>query len=233
MTSALFSLFCALSNLVAILPAVLFYRKHNLQDSLFCSITGSVSVLYHLNNNTPNFINIFDNDAIRNVDVLISDMLVVNISSYLIFGDSHIYATKRFLMFLSYLPFETYSVSAGNVYRERLMVFSIILFLTTKLHFDGICGQINRYLWSGVVCSLIDILFYRTLAPNSHKYYNVFHGLHHCMAFISIALYIYAVKEISPTTVPNITTESSITRERSSSSLILELDDIESHVAST
>jgi len=221
MTSTLFSLFCALSNLVAILPAVLFYRKHNLHDCLFCTITGTVSVLYHLNNNTPNFINIFDNNAIRNVDVLISDMLVVNISSYLIFGDSRKYATKRFLMFLTYLPFETYSVSAGNVYRERLMGFSIILFLTTKIHFDG--SNCNRYLWSGVACSLIDILFYRSLAPSSHKYYNVFHGLHHCMAFLSLSLYIYAVKGASLTAEPNITTESSITREKSSSSLILEL----------
>jgi len=219
MKQQLLSTFCIGSNVSALIPTVLFYRAKNYIDGVFCCITATVSVLYHLNNNTPNFIDCFDEQSIRNVDVLISDMLVINIATYLVWGANTNNASYRYLVMLLYLPLETYSVSAGNVYRERLMGLAISVCLCSKLYRETV---LNIYLWSGIMFSTIDVLCYRTLAPNSHTNYNLFHGLHHCTAFISIAFYIYAVQPQK---------EAVITRERSNSALVLEMGDFETTVS--
>ena len=79
------NIFCVFSNLFCILPAFLFYKSNNYFDALFCMLTGIGSTFYHLNNNNAPLVNDwFNEQAIRNVDVIMSDMLILNIATYII-----------------------------------------------------------------------------------------------------------------------------------------------------
>ena len=202
-------IFCIFSNLICILPAYLFYKTNNYYDSLFCIYTGVGSLLYHLNNNSAgnSMVHWFDEQSIRNVDVIMSDLLVINMTTYIIWGTRN-GLDRRIIAFITALPFEVYAVSLGNKYREKLLVICCVACFIVRLTIN----KKNFTLLLGMFISLIDILCYRTLAPSRHHNYNVFHGLHHIAAYSSIAVYFFIHNTPSPT----------IGRERSNSALIEE-----------
>ena len=202
-------IFCIFSNLICILPAYLFYKTNNYYDSLFCIYTGAGSLLYHLNNNSSanSMVHWFDEQSIRNVDVIMSDLLVINMTTYIIWGTKN-GLNRRIIAFITALPFEVYAVSLGNKYREKLLIICCLSCFIARLTINK-----KRFtLLFGMFISLIDVLFYRTLAPSRHHNYNIFHGLHHIAAYSSISVYFFIHNTISST----------IGRERSNSALMEE-----------
>ena len=201
------NIFCVFSNLFCILPAFLFYKSNNYFDALFCMLTGIGSTFYHLNNNNAPLVNDwFNEQAIRNVDVIMSDMLVLNIATYIIWGHTTKKLQYRGLILLVLLPFEIYIVTLGNEQRENFLAICCIACFISRF---STCKE-NKVLFLGIILSIFDLLCYRTFAHKHHHNYNFFHGMHHVFGYLSIVIYKYAV--IDKNRIPN--------RERSNSALM-------------
>ena len=74
----------------------------------------------------------FHEDSIRNVDVTMSDLLVVNMATYIIWGTKN-GLSQRFITLITVIPFEIYAVSKGNEYREKLLTICCFASLITRI----------------------------------------------------------------------------------------------------
>jgi hypothetical protein len=184
--------FNILTNISALLPSILFIYDRNYYDFIVVLGTGLISFLYHLNNNKPQVLTqlIFNENAIRDSDEIMSYILVIQVASYLSFYKD--YYTRSIILFL-YLPFAMYYCLSANYYHIYILLGYVgLISLTTvyNLYIKNLIKIENMILLAiGLALSIIEIILYIQLQEDNVKDYNMYHGFHHLCAFISIIFY--------------------------------------------
>lgn len=186
--------FNILTNISAILPSILFLYDRNYYDFIVVLGTGLISFLYHLNNNKPAVLShlIFNENAIRDSDEIMSYILVVQMATYLSFYKD--YYTRSVILFL-YLPFCMYFALANYINHIFILLGYVgLISLTTaynlyKKHLIKLENMI--FLSIGLALSIAEVVIYVELQDESLKDYNMYHGFHHLCAFLSIIFYYF------------------------------------------
>jgi len=177
-------IWCVGTNLMCLLPAVKAFRN-GMDEWILYGTTGLASILYHLHREPEQALTLLHYDAIRLVDLVLSDMCICWITSYMMFCN----VEKRF--FFLFLPFEMYYVYASVRYARWIVTFfwvtlALCCIFRNPQHYE------KRFLGAGLICSALELLFYEYLSP---MYYNWFHGFHHIFGFLGIYLYMHVKKE--------------------------------------
>ena len=194
------NLFNILSNITCIFPIILFIIDKNYYDSILILNTGIFSFLYHLNNNEPNVLStyIFDDHAIRVVDVCFSEMLVLTIATYVIFYKNYYI---RSVLLNIYFPINIYLVCSDNISRTYILYSFITLCVLSKIiilyKLNKLFSKISCCLFIGLLLNSVQILLYQYLQRVYPIEYNFYHGFHHIFAFLSIILYFLSSKDFS------------------------------------
>lgn len=188
-----------MSNLLCIFPTALFGFDRNFYDALVILGTGLTSFLYHLNNNQPEVLKklLFDVEGIRMADVIMSDILIFQIATYLAFYKD--YEMRTILLFML-LPFELYlNVSSHNLHMYIIFFLVGVLFLFTlynNLYKKQRCKlKYLLFLFGGLSFTTTGLVMYSYLQELNYKRdYNMYHSFHHSCAFISILFYYFIPK---------------------------------------
>jgi hypothetical protein len=188
-----------LSNLLCIFPAILFSFDKNFYDALVIFGTGLTSFLYHLNNNQPQILKklLFDIEGIRIADVIMSDILIFQIATYLAFYKD--FEMRTILLFML-LPFELYlNVSSHNLHMYIIFFLVSVLFifmLYNNLYKKQRCRpKYLLFLFGGLSFTTTGLIMYSYLQELDYKKdYNMYHSFHHSCAFISILFYYFIPK---------------------------------------
>lgn len=182
--------FCILSNLFCFIPTYLHFRNNNFYDCLYIFVTGITSVFYHLNNNNNSLINILDPLAIKLADIVLSDLLIIQTVTYVAFYKNY---NLRAAILFYILPFQIYVCIIDNIYRtiftfSNLAIYTLfVLYLFYKY---SLFGKYPFFIFCiAVSINGIELLCYEYLQKNIN--YNIYHGIHHICAFLSIAVYYY------------------------------------------
>lgn len=190
--------FNVLSNFVCLLPTILFLHDRNYYDAIIVFGTGITSFLYHLNNNDPQLLDyfIFDQTGIQVADAILSDILVFQVSSYLAFYKNFMLRSSLLFMFL---PFEIYMAvtSRGkfHLYVLFLLVGVFTVFVLRHLHKQNkIRSKYMVIFICGAIMNIVEIIMYADLQERYEHKYNVYHAIHHIMAFLSIVFYFFVPK---------------------------------------
>jgi hypothetical protein len=201
-----------LSNLISIIPTILFMNDYNYYDAIIVLGTGVSSFLYHINNNTPDVYkdDILGRHAIQITDSIMSYTLIFQITTYLVLYKN--YYIRSILLFI-YLPLEIYSINYNELYNVYFLLTIIVIFLVFicyNLHLYRTCRKKHLIiLCIGLSMSAVEILMYAYLQKQN---YNAYHSMHHTLAFISIIFYHYIPRKymkehnINPVQIINIPT---------------------------
>ena len=177
-------IWCVATNLFCLFPATKAFRN-GLDEWILYGTTGLASILYHLHRKPEQALTILNYDAIRYVDLVLSDMCICWITSHIMFSN----VEKKF--FFLFLPFEMYYVHASVKYARWIGTF---IWVSMALCF--IAMNINKYnkrfLASALTCSATELIFYEILSPMN---YNWYHGFHHVFGFLGIYLFMHVRKE--------------------------------------
>jgi hypothetical protein len=193
------SYFNIFSNISCIIPTILFIYDRNYYDAIIVFATGLTSFLYHLNNNNPSVLiePIFNENAIRDSDEIMSYLLVIQIATYLSFYKD--YYIRSIILFL-YIPFSLYFVLSYYV-NHIYILFGYISLISVTTAYNMYMKQLIRLqnmslLGLGLIFSIIEIILYIELQEEHPKDYNLYHGFHHLCAFLSIIFYYFVPKYI-------------------------------------
>lgn len=187
---------CIFTNLLAIIPVFLFLIDKNYYDGIYTLTTGTVSFLYHINNNTPNILNknILDQSTIATIDTIYSETLIMNIATYILLYKNH---NLRAGISAFFLPIFVY-IDFMNINLKAHIRYTFIALLGTLVAIKYIYGvfctktiKLHKFiiLCLGAFLNILEIVAYEEL---QNKYtYNFFHSIHHICAFLSITLYFF------------------------------------------
>ena len=187
---------CIFTNLLAIIPAFLFFIDKNYYDGIYTLTTGTVSFLYHINNNSPNILskNILDESTIATIDTIYSETLIMNVATYILLYKNHnIRAgiSAFFLPIFVYIDFMKINLNAHIRYSFIALLGTLV---AIKYIYGVFCSKtIKLYkfiiLCFGAFLNILELVAYEEL---QNKYtYNFFHSIHHICAFLSITLYFF------------------------------------------
>jgi len=187
---------CIFTNLLCIIPSMLFFIDNNIYDGIYVLSTGTISLLYHLNNNEPKILNnTFVNPTlISNIDTLYSETLIINIASYLLFYKNlNIRAALCAFLIPIYIYLNTIdSVDVSHIRYSFIIIMGIIAiikYFTRYFYKKNIKTKYFMLLLLAAFLNFIEVLAFEYL---QNKYtYNFFHSIHHICGFISICLYFY------------------------------------------
>ena len=176
---------CVATNLFCLFPVYISYKK-KLDDWLIYLMTAISSILYHLhhlNQYIEPAYTFLNYDAIRMIDLVMSDMSMCWITSCMTYTNIQ---NKTFFFFL---PFDMYIVYL-NIYNYR-WVFTGLCISTSLIYiFSHIKKYNKKFLCCGLLCSITDLVFYKFLSSIYPLYYNWIHGTHHIFGFLGIYFYI-------------------------------------------
>ena len=187
---------CIFTNLLAIFPSILFFLDKNFYDGFFTLLTGTISFIYHINNNSPSVLNnnIVDNNTIAVIDTIYSETLIINITTYVLLYKKHnIRAAISSLFFAIFLYIDIlHSNYKGYIRYSIIGFFGLIIAL--KHIYGTFCKKTYSYrsfciLCFGAFLNLLELISFEEL--QNRFTYNFFHSLHHIFAFISIIFYFY------------------------------------------
>ena len=206
---------CALSNLAGVVPCYSFYRQGDPPSGVLVLLAAAASVLFHMNNALPQrhaIVDWFDRDAIRMVDVMLADLLLLYVSLYSAFGARQQDALRAawFMM----LPIEMYLFAEGRsadhkLARETFLLVccgACVLFRVARMRrfvgaaAEGPSGrnlaQTTSTLYFAAACliAVTDLFMYRWLADplGPAKPYNMYHGVHHVLAYAAVTIFVKA-----------------------------------------
>lgn len=206
----IFSVFSIFTNLICIIPSIIFLTDKNIFDSLLILETGLASFLHHLNNNVPTILDekIFpEREPILYVDLFCTYILIINIASYLAFYKNYYY---RFIILLTVIPFEIYFLTENSLI-QKYISFGWIGLLSIKILMNIFQYNLwtNKgifFLTGGIILNILQIIFYEYLQLKYVYYGHLYHGFHHFCAFTSIIFYHYVPKYYDNNTL-NITSK--------------------------
>lgn len=179
------AIWCVSTNVVCIVPSYYMY-KNNLIEWVLYLMTGVVSILYHVHRGATPMCAFLDYEAIKTVDLVMSDMCMCWITGYV----------KNANLFL-FLSIDMYIVYVRNEL-FRWILYSIWVSPAFMYIFYNHRKYNMRNFMCGVMCSVGDLTFYKFLADKYPLYYNWLHGVHHIFGFMSIYFY---TKTVSVSTV--------------------------------
>lgn len=196
--------FCIFTNLLCIIPSILFFLDNNIYDGIYTLSTGTVSFLYHINNNDPPILNqtILNGNVIANIDTIYSETLIVNIATYLLLY-KNLNVRASFCAFL--LPIYMYLSTIHTSFVEHIRytfvavmgLIAIFKYVARLCYHKNIKPKKFGLLMLGAAINGIEIYAFEDLQERYS--YNFFHSIHHLCAFISICLYFYGpLTENSP-----------------------------------
>jgi predicted membrane channel-forming protein YqfA (hemolysin III family) len=193
--------FNVISNFICIIPAALFFHDKNYYDAIMIFATGFISFLYHLNNNTPQLLDYypFDQTGIQVADAVLSDILIFQISSYLAFYKN--FMLRSSLLF-TFLPFELYMAVTSRGKFHLYILFMLVgvfsVFIMHQLHKQNKVRTKYMVIFiCGALMNIVGIVMYADLQERYEEKYNVYHAIHHIMAFISIIFYFFVPKNFN------------------------------------
>jgi len=188
--------FCIFTNMICLIPVLLFYMDNNIYDGTYILCTGITSFLYHLNNNEPAVLDskIVDTDMIFKIDTIYAETLIINVATYLLFYKNH---NLRAAICSTILPFYLYlsNMDSSIIFIIRysiIFIFGIIALIKYYVRFcikKDISNKKFIMLNLGILLNGIQILAYEYL-QNEYDY-NFFHSLHHICGYLSVAIYFY------------------------------------------
>lgn len=174
------SWFCIATNIFAAVPAKILWDKGLWGESLFTSLTGLASFIYHgnkLDGWTMNEI------GIRNTDIILADLLVFHTVHLLIRQDI------RWECSIAILPFVIYSAELSVLIRFISMIIygtgCAIWMISHRSQYD--------ILWVllGIFFILVELVCF---FMGNETNYVWLHGVHHITAFISQYCMIRSIK---------------------------------------
>jgi hypothetical protein len=221
-----FSVFSIFTNLICIIPSIIFLTDKNIYDALLILETGIASFLHHLNNNVPTILNekIFpEREPILYVDLLCTYILIINIASYLAFYKNYYY---RIIILLTVIPFQIYFLTQNNEIQKYISFGSIglisIKIIINTFEYNLWTKKGIFFLTGGIILNILQIIFYEYLQVKYVYYGHLYHGFHHFCAFTSIIIYHYL-----PTYYDN---KSFIINSRQNSNIIEESSEYELNI---
>lgn len=176
---------CVGTNLFCLFPVYKAY-KNKLDEWILYLMTAIASILYHLhhyNNYIEPAYNFINYEAIKMVDLVLSDMSICWITSCMTY--THI--QKK--MFFFFLPINMYVVYL-NLHIWRWFLTGLWVSTSLLYVFWHIKNYNKRFLAWGVTCSVVELMFYEFLSSRYPWYYNWIHGTHHIFGFLGIYFYI-------------------------------------------
>lgn len=175
---------CVGTNLFCLFPVYLAYKK-NLDEWLLYLTTAIASMFYHLHHHNHylkpacDFMNY---EAIKMVDLVLSDMSVYWITSCMT------YKNIQNKMFFLFLPFNMYVVYL-DLYHWRWILTGFWITTSLLYVFINIKNYNKKFLAWGMSCSILELMFYEFLSSRYPWYYNWIHGTHHIFGFLGIYFY--------------------------------------------
>lgn len=176
-----------LTNLTALLPASMYYRRKMMPDAILTFVTGLSSFLYHGNNSSPSLFNeVFKKHQIRNSDVILSYSLAIHTINTLVFRKSW----RRWDMTVAWFPITIYMAGVSQYITILVLAIYAVVGLAISLY------RRHKLKWItlGYLFAIIDVLL-MWLGDSIYKeqYYWI-HGTHHITCFSSIACMIRTIK---------------------------------------
>ena len=186
------AIWCTVTNLFCLLPTIAAYRR-KLPEWILYLNTGIASIFYHLhhyNDYLHPVCTFLDYEAIKMVDLVMSDMTICYITSYML--DKNLQSR----IFFTFLPFEMYAV-----YVQSTMIRWIFtgMWISASVFYVIAHRQNYNIKWFrvGLISSTLEILFYEFLTGKFPWYYNWIHAVHHIFGFLGVYFYILTVSSPS------------------------------------
>jgi hypothetical protein len=169
------SWYCIGTNLVSLVPTVEYYRKKEYSDAVITYFTGISSFLFH-----GQRLEGWDLDftGIRNVDLIMANLLIVHVINYLLWYKRRFEISACILPFIIYLA--EFSILVRFICTSVYGVFCVGMVIKDKEHYN------LPYFFGGIGFIGVDVLCF---AFGNEMYYNWLHGTHHVCAFISQLLF--------------------------------------------
>jgi hypothetical protein len=175
-------IWCSATNLFCLFPTYLAYKK-KLDEWVLYLVTGIASVLYHIHHRdkyTRPMCNFLDYDAIRMIDLVLSDMSICTITTSLVNKDIHM------MSFFVFLPIDMYAVAYDTM---RWSLYGLWISVAVLYTFFNYKKYHAKYLFFGVLSSVSELVFYKILPDRYPWYYNWIHSVHHIFGFMGIYFY--------------------------------------------
>jgi len=187
---------CIFTNLLCIIPSILFFLDNNIYDGIYVLYTGTISLIYHINNNDPQILDdkLVNPTLIANIDTLYSETLIINIATYLLFYKNlNIRASLCAFLIPIYIYLNTIdSVDVAYIRYSFIIIMgliAIIKYFTRYFYKKNLKTKKFLMLIFAAFLNGIEVLAFEYL---QNKYtYNFYHSIHHICAFTSICLYFY------------------------------------------
>ena len=187
---------CIFTNLLCLFPVFLFFMDNNIYDGVYILSTGTISLLYHLNNNEPQVLSdkLVDSDMIYKIDTIYAETLIINIATYLLLYKNH---NIRSSICSIILPFYLYlsNMNSSVIFIIRYSIIAIFGLIAVVKYYikyfykKNISTKKFILLNTGICLNAIQILAYEYL-QNTYDY-NFYHSIHHICGYISVAIYFY------------------------------------------
>ena len=176
--------FCVLTNFACILPIIICHKRHSIVDASLIALTGGASFIYHFNRL---IYPICDQVAIRNTDIIMANLIVIHTGNCILFRFG---GAQRMSADLLWLPVIIYTAESAVTLRLIGMgVFGVGCQIWWMCH-------VGLYRWGWMALGALGIsaqLAFFNTANGYEEYYPWFHGMHHIMAFVSQASFIYGI----------------------------------------
>jgi hypothetical protein len=187
---------CIFTNLLCIIPSILFFLDNNIYDGIYVLYTGTISLIYHINNNEPQILDdkLVNPTLIANIDTLYSETLIINIASYLLFYKNlNIRASLCAFLIPIYIYLNTIdSVDVAYIRYSFIIIMgliAIVKYFTRYFYKKNLKTKKFLMLIFAAFLNGIEVLAFEYL---QNRYtYNFYHSIHHICAFTSICLYFY------------------------------------------
>lgn len=187
---------CIFTNLLCIIPSILFFLDNNIYDGIYVLYTGTISLIYHINNNDPQILDdkLVNPTLIANIDTLYSETLIINIATYLLFYKNlNIRASLCAFLIPIYIYLNTIdSIDVAHIRYSFIIIMgliAIIKYFTRYFYSKTLKTKRFLLLLFAAFLNSIEVVAFEYLQK---KYtYNFYHSIHHICAFTSICLYFY------------------------------------------
>lgn len=177
--------FCTLTNFVAVIPTVMFYKRNMVQDSILGLASGLSSFLYHGNNSDPSiFKNILSSSGIRNADVILAYLLAFHTSHIAIFKNQH----TRWKLTTAVLPLAIYFPQMNPFISYIIMITYGSIGILSALYNRS--KYYTKWVIIGTIVIILDIIFTWLGEIPYHEYYYILHGCHHITCYATVAAFI-------------------------------------------
>ena len=179
-------IWCSVTNLFCLFPTYLAYKK-KMDEWVLYLTTGVVSILYHLhhyNKYIKPACSFMNYDAIRMLDLVLSDMCVCWITSCMLNKNIQV---RTFFLFL---PVDMYVVHIGIT---RWILYNIWISVSLLYTFFNYKMCNCKYLALGIASSTVELVFYKFLPDMYPWYYNWIHSVHHIFGFLGIYFYMRVI----------------------------------------